>query len=167
MLPPSRAARYYYLRFLRLKGDPHNLARGVAIGLFIGVTPTIPLHTVLILFISYILRGNIIAGLLASMLISNPLTFLPQYYFSWKIGKWLTTTELSWNKIKEVVVFITSDASLQESISVIGQLSLEAIITLLIGGCLLAVPVGMAGYFFSLNFFRTIRRKRREKHILK
>ena len=37
-IQPQRAARYYYLRFIRLQGDPHTLARGVAIGLFIGVT---------------------------------------------------------------------------------------------------------------------------------
>jgi len=38
-IEPQRTARYYYLKFIRLKGDPAMLARGVAVGVFIGITP--------------------------------------------------------------------------------------------------------------------------------
>ena len=88
-LEPRRTARYYYLRFIRLKGDPSVLARGVAVGTFIGITPTIPFHTVMALGLSFILRGSKVAALLATFLVSNPLTFFPQYYLSWQIGNWL------------------------------------------------------------------------------
>lgn len=166
MYQPSRAARYYYLRILRLQGDPHTLARGVAIGLFIGVTPTIPLHSILILMFAFLLRGNPIAGLLSSWLVSNPLTFLPQYYLSWRIGKLLTETDLSWSRINEVIVLFSSGASFKESLAALGHLSKEAIFTLVLGGSLLAIPFAFAGYILSLYFFQTIRRKRREKHLL-
>ena len=167
MFQPSRTARYYYLRFLRLKGDPHTLARGIAIGVFIGVTPTIPLHTVLILMLAFLLRGNAIAGILASWVVSNPFTILLQYYFSWKVGSWLTQTDLSWSRIHQVTVLLTSGAGFQESIAAVAQLSGEAIITLVAGGILLAIPLAFAGYFLSFYFFRSIQVKRREKHILK
>jgi len=32
---PQRALKYFYLRFIRLKGDPSTLAKGVAIGVFV------------------------------------------------------------------------------------------------------------------------------------
>ncbi|MBW2465955.1 MAG: DUF2062 domain-containing protein, partial [Deltaproteobacteria bacterium] len=95
-LEPRRAARYYYLRFIRLRGEPSVLARGIAVGTFIGITPTIPFHTILALLFSFILRGSKVAALLASVLVSNPLTFFPQYYFSWKIGNWFTPGNHSW-----------------------------------------------------------------------
>ena len=81
-IEPRRASRYYYLKFIRLRGNPGVLARGVAVGTFVGITPTIPFHTVLALFLAFILRGSKIAALLTSVLISNPLTFLLQYYLS-------------------------------------------------------------------------------------
>jgi len=167
MFQPSRTARYYYLRFLRLKGDPHTLARGIAIGVFIGVTPTLPLHTVLILTLAFLLRGNAIAGILSGWIVCNPFTILPQYYFCWKVGSWLTQTDLSWSRIHQVIVLLTSGAGFQESIAAVAQLSGEAIATLLLGGFLLAIPSTFVGYFLSFYFFRTVREKRREKHILK
>lgn len=167
MYQPRRAARYYYLRLLRLKGDPHTLARGIAVGLFVGVTPTIPLHTALILAFAFLFRGNIIAGVLSSWLVSNPLTFLPQYYLSWKIGKWLTSTDLSWSRINEVMEILASDVGFKESLLAMSHLGKEAIATLLLGGCLLAAPITLAGYVLSFKFFLAVQRKRREKHILK
>jgi uncharacterized protein (DUF2062 family) len=78
---PGRTAKYYYLRFLRLRGKPGELARGVAIGIFVGITPTIPFHTILALILAMILRGSKIAALLATVLVSNPLTFVSQKYY--------------------------------------------------------------------------------------
>ena len=41
----KRRFRIFYERFISLKGDPSQIAAGLAIGVFVGVTPTIPLHT--------------------------------------------------------------------------------------------------------------------------
>src|SRR5210317_1471269 len=97
-LEPQRAARYYYLRFIRLRGKPSELARGIAVGTFIGITPTIPFHTILALICASLLRSSKIAAVLATFVVSNPLTFFLQYYFSWKIGTWFTSREHSWNE---------------------------------------------------------------------
>ena len=166
-MKPNRAARYYYLRFLRLQGDPHSLALGVAIGLFVGITPTIPLHTALILILAWILRGNIIAALIAATAISNPLTWLPQYYFCWRLGSWLLPGRLSWARIQELLGLLTSGTGLSQNLALLGQLGLEAVAVMLVGGTLLAIPFTCAGYLLSFKFFRALRKKRQEKHILK
>ncbi|HIJ78847.1 MAG: DUF2062 domain-containing protein [Desulfobulbaceae bacterium] len=167
MMKPQRTAKYYYLKFLRLQGDPHSLALGVAIGLFIGVTPTIPLHTALVVLFCWILRGNLIAALIAATAISNPITWIPQYHLSWYIGNQLIPGKLTWEKIKELLDFLTSGAGIKESIAAIAQMGVDAIGVMVLGGILLAIPFTIGGYFFSFNFFATIRRKRSEKHILK
>ncbi|MEN8231610.1 MAG: DUF2062 domain-containing protein, partial [Thermodesulfobacteriota bacterium] len=107
-LEPRRAARYYYLRFIRLRGHPSVLARGVAVGTFIGITPTIPFHTILTLFFAFILRGSKVTALLAAVVVSNPLTFFLQYYFSWKIGNWFTPADHSWGEVESLLEAIIS-----------------------------------------------------------
>ena len=164
---PNRAAKYYYLKFLRLQGDPHSLALGVAIGLFVGITPTIPLHTALIVTLAWPLRGNILAALIASMAVSNPLTWLPQYYFSWRVGNWLLPWHLSWDRIQTLLCLFASDTSFKQSLAPLGQLGLEAVAVMLLGGVLLAIPFASAGYILAFKFFRALRTKRQEKHILK
>jgi hypothetical protein len=166
-MKPNRTAKYYYLKFLRLQGDPHSLALGVAIGLFVGITPTIPLHSALIIILAWLLRGNIVAALIAATTISNPLTWLPQYYLCWRVGNWLLPGQLSWQRIQNMLGVFASDAGFKQSLASLGQLGLEAIAVMLVGGILLAIPFTCAGYIFSFKFFSALRKKRLEKHILK
>lgn len=166
-MKPNRAAKYYYLKFLRLQGDPHSLALGVAIGLFVGITPTIPLHTALIIVLAWILRGNFLAALIAATAISNPLTWLPQYYFCWRLGSWLLPGRLSWARIQELLGLLTSGTGFSQNLALLGELGLEAVAVMLVGGVLLAIPFTCAGYLLSFKFFRALRNKRQEKHILK
>ncbi|MDG4476550.1 DUF2062 domain-containing protein [Thiovibrio frasassiensis] len=165
-MKPSRAAKYYYLKFLRLQGDPHSLALGVSIGLFVGTTPTLPLHTALIIILAWPLRGNILAALIAATAISNPLTWLPQYYFSWRLGSWLLPGLLSWERIQTLLALFTSGAGFRQTLSLLKQLGLEATAVMLLGGVLMAIPVACGGYILSFKFFSTLRKKRLEKHIL-
>ena len=164
---PLRATKYYYLRFIRLRGKPTVLARGVAVGIFVGVTPTIPFHTILALVFAYVLRGSKIAALLATVLVSNPLTFFLQYYLSFRIGNWLTPGNISWEKMTELMDALSNGADFSESLSALGHMGLEALLLLLTGGIILAIPFTIASYVLSFLFFRSMQQRRREKHILK
>lgn len=164
MLNFRRFFQYHYLKFKRLQGDPGFLARGVALGIFIGVTPTIPLHTVLILGLSYLFRASKISALSASLAVSNPFTFFFQYYLSWLVGVRLTSANLSWERISGMMKIISSDAGFMVSLSALGELGQEAIVSMLLGGCLLAAPLAAGGYFLAYRFFCTLR-VRKEKRI--
>ncbi len=159
----KRFFRYYYLRFTRLQGDPEEIARGIALGVFIGITPTIPLHTILILAIALLLRAGKIAGVLASYVVSNPFTFFFQYYFSWKIGTWLLPYDLSWERIQSVMDVLSGHASFKTSIEALHRLGGEATAIMLTGGVLLALPFTLASYFISLSFFKSQRRKKKKR----
>jgi len=163
---PRRLIRLYYLKFIRLQGDPKQIARGFAVGTFIGVTPTIPLHTISLLILTPLLRGNIVAAFLASVVFCNPLTYLPQYYLSWLIGNWLTPKDLSWERIRSVMDIVFSDAGFTSKFSSLSSLGLETITVLLVGGVILAAPIALISYVASLKFFRALREKRLKKHIL-
>lgn len=165
-LQPGRLIKYYYLRFIRLKGDPRAIARGAAIGTFFGITPTIPLHTVSLLIFAPLCRANIVAAFLASMAMCNPLTYFPQYYFSWLIGSKLTPYDLSWSRIHAAMEVIFSNAGFSHSLQAISQLGGETLIVMLVGGVVLAVPFAVAVYFITLRFFIALESKRISRHKL-
>lgn len=161
---PIRLVRYYYLKFLRLQGDPRSLARGVAIGIFIGITPTIPLHTVLILSLCLLFRASKVAGILASIIVSNPLTFFIQYYLSWLVGTIFFPGLLSWQRLQEVMAVLSSGSSgfsgFKSSLAAIGSLGFDAITVVVVGGTLLALPFTALSYYYSLKLFTRLRNKR-------
>ncbi|MDO8948126.1 MAG: DUF2062 domain-containing protein [Desulfocapsaceae bacterium] len=162
----KRIAKYYYFKFMRLKGDPQSLAVSVAIGVFIGITPTMPLHTILIIFITVVTRTSTIAALLGSLLVCNPITYVPQYYLSTIVGNVLTPYQLSWTRIKEVLDILLQHPGLYKSLEALVGLGYEAAIVLVVGGIVLALPFTIASYFFSLRLFVQIRQKRSQRHLL-
>lgn len=121
----------------------------------------------LILLATLVSRSSKIAGLLASVVISNPLTILPTYYFSWKVGRWLTGTSISWSQIKSVIELVLSDAGFMERMSAIAHLGREALFTLLLGGFVFALPARPCRVSLSYRFFVALQRKKRQKHILR
>ncbi|WP_051822658.1 DUF2062 domain-containing protein [Desulfonatronum thiodismutans] len=68
-----------------LRTDPDALARGVAVGLFIGLTPTFGVQTALIVVGCILLRGNVCSALAASW-VCNPLTIIPLYWCFHALG---------------------------------------------------------------------------------
>ena len=105
-MPLPRAIRYRLHRFKRLQGSIHSLSLGAAIGAAIGITPTIPLHSVLILAATLACRSNPIAGILAATVVSNPLTLVPQYWLAWRIGDWFLPGRLCWERLAETLELI-------------------------------------------------------------
>jgi len=166
-IEPSRTFRYYYLKFIRLKGEPCVLARGVAVGTFIGITPTIPFHVILALSFSFLFRGSKVAAVLATFVVSNPITFLPQYYLSWQIGNLLLPGKHSWDDISELINLIVQGAKFNEILAAFSHVSLNSLTVLIAGGIVLAIPFTLVFYFMSCQFFRTLQKKRLEKKVLK
>ncbi len=162
----KRTSRYYYLKFIRLKGDPQSLAWGTAIGTFFGITPIIPFHTLINVIVTFLTRTSTIASLLATLIICNPLTYIPQYYLCTVIGNFITPYDLNWERIKSMLDILLAKPGFMESMQALAGLGYEAVIVLLVGGSVLALPFTAASYIFSLRLFIRIRKKRKKKHVL-
>lgn len=161
----SRTLRFYSLRFKRLQGSTRSLALGAAIGTAVGATPTLPLHNVLILGLTLLFRVNPIAGLITANIVSNPLTFVPQYFFAWKIGDFFLPGRLTWEKIQGILALI-KEKGIMDALDVISQMGFDAILVMLTGGLVLALPTGILTYIIVFRLFTKIREKRRNKHLL-
>ncbi|HSR13041.1 MAG TPA: DUF2062 domain-containing protein [Thermodesulfobacteriota bacterium] len=88
----KRQARLYYLRLLRLQDQPSKVAWGMAIGVAIGLTPTIPFHTVLAVAIAFLLRKSKLAAAIG-VWVANPLVFPFIYAADYRIGLFITGAE--------------------------------------------------------------------------
>jgi len=161
----KRTARFYFLRFKRLQGSPHSLALGSAIGSAVGATPTLPFHNILILTLTLPLRANPIAGILAANVVSNPLTFGPQYYLAWKIGNFFLPGRLGWDKIQHTLTLIKSQG-IMDCLGTLKTLGWDTVLVMMTGGMILAFPSGVLTYLFVHRFYTKIRTRRQQKHLL-
>lgn len=156
----SRSLRYYYLRFKRLNDDPKALAGGTAIGVLVGLTPTVPLHTPLIILLTLSTKSSFLAAILVSWVVFNPLTLFPIYYFSLLIGNHLTPYEVNFEKVR--VLITGSDLGLDYYLTFkqLVALGYEAIVVLFVGGFVFSLPFAIVSYYCALSFFINRRRKR-------
>ena len=88
-----RAAHYVKHRMRRLPGTPEQIARGVMAGAFVVFSPYFGLHFVLAVLLARLMRGSILAALLATF-IGNPLSYVPIAFISLETGHFLLGTRL-------------------------------------------------------------------------
>jgi len=81
----GRAASYIGHRLRRLPDPPQRIARGIAAGVFISFSPFFGFHFLLGAAVALIVRGNIIAAMLATF-VGNPITFPFIAALSMRIG---------------------------------------------------------------------------------
>jgi len=143
----KRRGKEFYDRFISLKGEPADIAMGMAIGVFIGVTPTIPFHTAMIIAVGILFKQNITAGYLGSWLISNPLT-IPLFYFSqYELGRLILGLQKS--------AWALNDYSLASVMS----LGWHILFPLLIGGVITAPFFAVPAYFLARRFVLVLRER--------
>lgn len=162
----KRTVKYYLHRLKRLQGNPAFLAGGSSIGVFIGLTPTMPFHTVCIICLAFLTRRSAIAGIIMSFLVCNPLTFIPIYYCSYLIGNEFTPYSLNWSTIETTAEILQSSQGIQQQITTIAGLGHETISLMMVGGILFAAPFALISYFGFLRFFTKIHNRRLRASIL-
>lgn len=81
----GRAIGYMSHRIRRLPDSPEKIGRGIWAGAFVSFTPLYGLHFVLAALVARLLRGNVLAALLATF-VGNPLTYVPIAMASLKTG---------------------------------------------------------------------------------
>lgn len=84
----ARAARYVTHRLNRLPDPPQRIARGIFAGVFTTFTPFYGFHFFIAAGLAFIMRGNVVAALLATFF-GNPLTYVPIGVISMKTGYWI------------------------------------------------------------------------------
>jgi uncharacterized protein (DUF2062 family) len=134
------------IRLVRLRAEPDEIARGMALGLFIGMTPTFGIQMVLALALAFLLRQNKIAALIG-VWITNPLTAPIIYGTEYQVGRVLMglphpTTDIQFN---------------YEAMQELGWLVLSP---LCVGSLVIGISVALVGYALTLHFIPVMKQWR-------
>jgi len=141
--------RQLITRFKQLNGDPHYVALGMAIGVFISVTPTIPFHTVIALALAFILRGSKAAAAIG-VWFSNPITIPLFYKGSYDLGVSI---------LGNSAPFSTEYESILELL----KLGADVTIAMITGGVILGILPAIAAYFITRRIFIKLRLQKKSK----
>ncbi len=161
----SRQIRYFYLRFIRLRGEPHELALGIAFGIFAGMMPIMPFQIALAVTLALLFKASKITAALGTW-VTNPLNWYFLYYYSYKIGASILGIP---GKSKIFSSVMASIRQGEEAMAIIGKIMGAGgamVSAFLVGGIVMGVIAAIPSYFIFLRFFqflRTWRRQRRER----
>jgi uncharacterized protein len=138
---------------LQLDDTDHSIALGTAVGMTIGLTPTVGIQMIIVMIVSLLTRKlfrfNIMAALIA-VYISNPLTMIPLYWMLYLVGTHFVAGDVTHQQFAAIFTykgFAEWWVTIQELVFVIGK-------PLLIGTAIVATIGGLATYPLMRTFLR-------------
>jgi len=141
--PFVRQTKLNFVRFIRLRGTPEEVAKGFALGIFIGMTPTFGFQMAIAFFFAWIFRENKLAAILG-VWITNPLTAPFIYASEYEIGRLLLgkdrlslPTEYSFKALK--------------------NMSWDILLPLGLGSLIFAILFGAIFYALTIRFIPELR----------
>lgn len=154
-------------RIRKLQGDPHYVALGMAIGVFVAITPTIPFHTIIAVAMAYLFRASSPAAIIG-VWASNPFTVVFFYIACYKAGMLLLGTTFGETEtVKALVHVMESDIPLIEQVHVFVtffQTRLKLFFAMVAGGVILGIPAGFVAYLVTKKFVEKIHLQKKIKH---
>ncbi|MEO0988630.1 MAG: DUF2062 domain-containing protein [Cyanobacteria bacterium J06639_14] len=142
-----RRLRYFYLRFVRMRGSPQEISRGIAAGVFAGLFPLFGLQTIIGVVIAAVIRGNKIMAAAATW-ISNPFTYVPIYFFNYRVGRLILGNQAQANAFEDV-----------DALKSWMSMGADITITLFLGCFVVGLICAAASYFIGLRSTRWIRQR--------
>ena len=133
------ALRRVYERFVKIRGRPQEIALGFALGIFIGMTPTMGIQMPIAVFFAAIFKWSKISAA-SGVWITNPFTAPFIYGSTYFVGANLMglkaeltlPEELTWSLVREM---------LRNAPVILGALTA--------GGILVGLPLAISGYYLS------------------
>ena len=148
-----RILHYFYLRFIRLRGSPESIARGLAAGVFAGLFPFIATQMAIAILLAVLIRGNKLMAAAATW-ISNPFTAIPIYAFNFQVGRWLLgSSEYTFSRD----IFLSWDAMM--------DLGSDFMVDLLVGCLVVASICALSSYFLGLWLVQRLREGKRSRYL--
>jgi uncharacterized protein (DUF2062 family) len=141
-------------KILEAGDPPTRIARGVGVGSFVAVTPTVGFQIPLTLLVATLLRGNKLAAVAATFVL-NPFIIVPPSYWyfpAYYIGAFLMRMDpVGFSRVTQAYHLKSSGFFSQagELIGNLWSLGMDIYGPMLLGGALMGVPVALAMYKIS------------------
>ncbi|MDX2479161.1 MAG: DUF2062 domain-containing protein [Desulfuromusa sp.] len=138
----SRQFKLNVIQLARLRSEPDAIGRGMALGLFIGFTPTFGVQVFLAILLAFLLRQNKIATFVG-VWVTNPLTAPLIYGLEYKIGRLLLgMPHLHADRFNDGLSW---------------SLGAQVGAPLLLGSVVLGIPVAIIGYSMTVRLIPSLR----------
>ncbi len=139
----------------RAQGSPESVARGGAMGLWVALTPTVGIQTMIVLLLAVPMRANMPIAM-AMCWITNPVTLIPFYFAFYWIGAVVLGQQVAGFsevglKIGDVISGIPDRHSLVDGLLVLGN---EILWPMILGSLLLATAAAVPTYFAIRRMYR-------------
>jgi uncharacterized protein (DUF2062 family) len=144
----KRSVAKIYRRFLKLRGDPHAIAMGLALGVFVGMSPLMGLHSVIAITVAAVFKWSKVAAILG-VFVTNPLTAPVIYPLTYTLGAAVLGNPIN----------LAASGGLN-----LGDLfhsSPQVLTNLFVGGGIVGLAGGAISYFVANRAIRRYRRRRR------
>jgi uncharacterized protein (DUF2062 family) len=128
-----------YDRFVKIRGQPREIALGLALGIFIGMAPIMGFQTGIAIFFAALFKWSKISAALG-VWITNPLSAPLIYSLTYVTGAWLLGVESGFNLHPELSATAV-EKMLQKAPEVLGVLT--------IGGIVIGLPLAFISYYIS------------------
>ncbi|WP_286910617.1 DUF2062 domain-containing protein [Roseovarius sp.] len=168
----GRAIRYINHRLRRLPDPPHRIARGIFAGVLVTFTPFFGLHFFLAAIVAWLIRGNLIAALLATF-VGNPPTFIIIAAVSLETGHFILGRpppgevdegmfQLFWHATRSLfhniyVLFAGGEVYWAPLL----HFYHEVFLPYLVGGIIPGTVCALAAYYFSLPVIQAYQNRRK------
>ena len=159
---------YIYLQLVKQSGDARYIARGDAIGLFIGMVIPFGVQMPIAVLLAFLFKAAKIPAV-AFTWVTNHFTIFLIYPVQCWIGSYLIGNPLKFAKIEQMLNVFFQEKSWSAFMTLGGQVVFAFFAGGLFGGILLAVP----GYFISLylvkqyRLLKELKLKRRQRKLKK
>ncbi len=132
-----------------MPASTYAISSGFACGSMVSFTPLLGLHFILAVIFAYLIRGNIIAALIGTV-VGNPITFPFIWGMIYKIGTIVTT-------IKHV------DHNNEINFDMIADQTYEIFFPMLVGGIIIAPFIWVITYFIIFSFITSYKKRKNKK----
>lgn len=169
--------RFVKLRIMHVDDSPERIARGLALGIFIGYLPVMGIQMFLAWAAAALFRANKVVAVLC-VWISNPFTVVPVYYPCYLLGRWLFGLsphkhEIDPAQMEKLFVNTLSFYRLltefhtmafwKEVASTLMQIGLETVVGSVIIGAFVAAAAYWIGYYGVIRYRRRKQTKQEKR----
>ena len=149
-----RKLRMLYLRLVKQTGTPESVARGVAIGFFVGLLIPMGVQIIIAVAIAFLLKANKVMAI-ACTWISNPWTAIIIYPFQCYIGSRAIGGDLTIHSLENTIRTFLAEPSFGAFMD-LGQ---DIVVPFFVGGAMLAVPTALVTYYATYGIIVSHRKR--------
>ncbi len=149
----KKSIKNLYRRFIKIRGNPREIAYGFSLGIFIGMSPTMGVQIILAVFIASLLKWNKISATIG-VLITNAFTAPLLYTMTYLVGARILGMKNNFSFPKEMNLDSVM-ALMEKAPSILGAMT--------VGGVVVGIPLAIVSYFAAYKLSEFYQNKVKDK----